>query len=121
MGAVHIVALVEDGGLVGLGVAVGVFEDEDAVALGAFAEVLAVVHDFADPDTATMVDVDAGRARHHRFAGKELHQQFGIYREGIDSICRIVRTAVAGGDGAGILCVYSELHTGAALLGAAFI
>ena len=81
VGAVHIMALMKHRGLVRRGVAVGVFEDEDAVAFGTFAQVLAVVDDFADPDAATMINVDAGRTRHHGFAGKELHLELRMHVE----------------------------------------
>ena len=70
VGAVLIAALVEDGGFVGLRVAVGVFEDQDAVALGSFAVVLAVIHNLAHPHAATMVNVDAGGRKHDRLAGE---------------------------------------------------
>jgi hypothetical protein len=81
VGAVHIAGLVEDGGFVGLRVAIGVFEDEDAVALGAFAVVLAVVDHLAHPHAAAMVDVDAGGRKHHRLAGEELHDALGMHVE----------------------------------------
>ena len=123
MGAVHIAALVEDGGFVGLCVAIGVFEDEDAVALGAVAVMLAVVHDLAHPHAAAMVDVDAGGRKHHRLAGEELHDALGMHVELLGGGFGRVRggVRVAGGDGAGILGVNGEGDAGAALPRAAFI
>ena len=124
VGAVHIAALVEDGGFVGLGVAVGVFEDEDAVALGAFAVVLAVVHDLAHPHAAPVVDVDAGRRSHHWLAGEELHGELGMHVELLGGFRRLVRGSCdgAGLQRAGILRVNAELDAGArALLRATFI
>ena len=113
----------EDGGFVGLRVAIGVFEDEDAVALGAFAVVLAVVDDFAHPHATAVVDVDAGRRKHHRLAGEDLHGEFGMHVELLGGGFRLVRggVVVAGGDGAWILGVNGEGDAGAALPRAAFI
>jgi hypothetical protein len=99
VGAVHIAALVEDGGFVGLRVAIGVFEDEDAVALGAFAVVLAVVHDLAHPHAAAVVDVDAGGRKHHRLAGEELHGEFGMHVELLGGVRRLV-----GGTATALAC-----------------
>ncbi len=113
VGAVHVRALMEDGGFVGLGVAIGVFEDEDAVALGAFAVVLAVVDDFADPHAATRVDVDAGGAAHHGLAGKELHRQFGMHNHLRYGICWLVARRApfrTWGDRSWITCIDAELH-----------
>jgi hypothetical protein len=82
-----------------LRVAIGVFEDEDAVALGAFAVVLAVVDDFATHTRPRCVDVDAGGRKHHRLAGEELHGALGMHVELLGG----VRCLVGGtGDGAGL-------------------
>ena len=124
VGAVHIAPLVEDGGFVGLRVAIGVFEDEDAIAFGAFAVVLAVVHDLAHPHAAAVVDVDAGRRKHEWLAGEKLHGEFGMHVELIRGVRRLVRSARhgAGGDGTGIFGVNGEGDAGAvSLLRAAFI
>jgi hypothetical protein len=51
----------EDVALVGLAVAIGVFEDHDAIAGGVFAFVAAVVVRLGYPDAAVGIDVHIGR------------------------------------------------------------
>jgi len=57
---------------------VGVGDDQDAVAGFAFGNVtvgdlLPVVDDFANPNSAHVVDVDVGRIGQHRFCRKEAY------------------------------------------------
>ena len=67
----------EDGHLVGLAVAVGVFEDLDLVGVvDAMEPRIAaarepVVQPLGDPDPAARVDVDVGRVHEHRLGGPE--------------------------------------------------
>ena len=66
----------EDGHLVGLAVAVGVFEDLDPVGLVDLAGAVlavgqAVVQPLGDPDPAPRVDVHVGRVVDHRLGGPE--------------------------------------------------
>ena len=76
---VDVAALVEDGRLVGPAVAVGVLQDEDAVAFGPFAVAVPIIDDFADPDAAAGIDVDVGGAEHHRLGGEERRLQTGSH------------------------------------------
>ena len=74
-------ALVEDFDFVGVAVAIGVFEDEDAVAVRAkILEVLqlaAVVDAFEHPDAAALVDIDVGGIFEQRLGGPELDFEAG--------------------------------------------
>ena len=79
-------SLVEHRGLVGFGITVGVFEDQDAVALGALALVAPVVDDLAHPDAPLVVDVDGARAEHHRLAGEELRIEILVDAEAGDGV-----------------------------------
>ena len=122
MGAVHIIALVEDGELVGFRITIGVFDDQDAVAFLALAVVAAVVHHLAHPHATTCIDVDAARAEHHRLTGEELHLQLGMHLKACDGILWIARAGVRGFQRSRILGVNREGHAGAtALLGATFV
>ena len=87
--------------LVGLAVAVGVFQHEDAVSLGTGVLLAAVVHHLADPDAAFGVDVDVGGAREERLRCEE--RGFKVVRESerFRSAARIDRTCWGGRDDAG--------------------
>ena len=52
--------------LVGLAVAVGVLQDEDAIAFGLAAVVGTIANAFGDPDAPVLVDVDVRRVMQHR-------------------------------------------------------
>ena len=71
----------EDGHLVGLAVAVGVFEDLDPVGLLDAVEPLIaaarepVVQPLGDPDAAARVDIDVGRIDQHRLGRPERRLQ----------------------------------------------
>ena len=56
----------KDGGLVGAAGSVGVFEDDDAVPLGAATAFAPVVDALGDEETALRVKVDVGRIGEHR-------------------------------------------------------
>ena len=69
--AIHIAALIKNRLLVGLAVGVGVFEDEDPVALFPGLLLTAVIEHLAHPDAAPRVDIDVGRAREQRLGREE--------------------------------------------------
>ena len=85
---IDVAALVEDCLLVGAAIAVGVFEDEDAIAGGPLAVVAAIVDDVADPDPAAVIDVDVGGIGEHRLgreqcrlhAGRDIETGNGVFR-----------------------------------------
>src|SRR5690606_9245361 len=52
--------------VISLPVAVGVLQDQDPIAFGAFSVVPAIVDDFTDPHAAAVVDIDVRRAQQHR-------------------------------------------------------
>ena len=58
---INVAALMEDGLLVSLAVAVGVLQDEDAIAVGAGVFLATIVRHLADPDAAGGIDVDVRR------------------------------------------------------------
>ena len=60
---IHIATLIKYRLLVGLAVGVGVFEDEDPVALFSRLFLAAVIEHLTHPDAAPRIDVDVGRAR----------------------------------------------------------
>ena len=63
MRRVDVAALVENFFAVDHAVAIGVFQNQDAVTLRPFAIVFAVVNDFANPHAATMIDVNVCRTQ----------------------------------------------------------
>jgi len=73
--------LVKDRRPVRLTAAFAVFQNEDAIAFLAaerpVLQLVTIVDRFADPDTAEMIDVDAGRVGKQRLGGPELHFQPG--------------------------------------------
>ena len=89
-------SLVENRGFVGFGITVGVFEYQNAVALGALALVAPVVDDLADPDAPLVVDVDGTRAEHHRLAGEELRIEILVNAEAGDRVGGITLCGKSG-------------------------
>ena len=74
---------------VGLAVAVGVLEDDDAVALGLTGVVRAVADAFGDPDAAVAIDVDVGRVVQHRRGGPQRHLEAVRHLEEVKGdLCR---------------------------------
>ena len=67
---IDIAAVVEGRYLVGDAIAIGVFEDEDAVAFRAFAVVAAIILHIAKPDPAAVIDIEVGRVGDFRL-GRE--------------------------------------------------
>src|SRR5688500_5910521 len=70
-GGVDVLALVERDDLVAHAVAVGVFEDEDAIAFGPRFLVATVVLHFTDPDAAAVIDVEVGWIADLRLGGEQ--------------------------------------------------
>ena len=92
---IHIFALMEDGLLVADAIAVGVFEDQDAIPFLPLAETMPIVHHLANPDSAEMVDVDAGRIEHRRlrvFAGEQRRFESLGDIQPFDRILRVAAT-----------------------------
>ena len=90
--AIHIAALVKHRLLVGLAVGVGVFENEDSVALFAGLLLATVIKHLAHPDAAPRIDVDVGRAREQRLGreerGREVVGQFECVGSGLAGGCQ---------------------------------
>jgi hypothetical protein len=72
---IDVAALIENCFLVGHAVAVGVFQNQNAVAFDSLRIVAvgeaAIVDDFAHPNTAEMIDIDIRWTQQHRFGGKQ--------------------------------------------------
>ena len=98
---INVGALVEDGLLVSLAIAISVLEDDDAVALGAAALAAAIVHHLANPDAAQVVHLDVRGAEEQRFGGEELglKASAGVEaREGVGGVA----VGRGGSDGFGV-------------------
>ena len=76
---IDVAPLVKDLRRVGNAVAVGVFEDEDPVAVGPRVLAATVVGDLAHPHPPRGVDVDIGGAREERFGGEQ--RRFKLLRD----------------------------------------
>ena len=81
---IDIGTLVEYSAFVGFGVAIGVFQNENAVAFlafGIFGVVgIAVIQGFTNPDSAPLVNMQIGRIDQHGFGGEEAHfAAFGYF------------------------------------------
>ena len=70
-------ALVKHGLLISLTGALGVFEDDDPIALFPQPGPLAVVHAFANPDTPHRIDIDVGGLQQHRLGRENRGLQTG--------------------------------------------
>ncbi len=68
---IDIASLVEHGRFVGSAVAVGVFENQNAIAGRPLAGSMPVIHDLANPDAAAIVDIDIRRAGEHRLRSEQ--------------------------------------------------
>ena len=83
MSGVDVASLIEDVSLVCYSIAVGVFNDDDSVAIGSLRNVsvsnlLSIVDDFANPNSSKVVNVDVGWVGEEGFGGKESDVEFGM-------------------------------------------
>ena len=95
VGRVDVVPLIEHGFLVGLGVAVRIFQNDDSVALLAIFQHIGVsestiVNCFADPDSTHVIDIDRGGIGHHWLGREQVGRQFGMNVELHDGHRRII-------------------------------
>jgi hypothetical protein len=119
-------ALIEDGFLVGHAVAVGVFQNQNAVTFGSIGIVAVgeapIVDDFANPDSTEMIDVDVRWAEQHRLGGEELQfNAIGHIQSRNSVLWRAIDRSILS-DRSGSRRVNKELHTAAhALIAAAVV
>ncbi len=93
VGGVDITTLVEDLYFVRLVVPVGVFEDENPIAICPVVFVPAVVGNLAHPNAPAVVHVYGRRTQDHRFAGKQARFHFLVYVEVVDRMSGITLVA----------------------------
>ena len=89
---INVVSLIKDSLLVADAIAVGVFKDQDAIPLLPLAEPMSIVHNLANPNSAEMVDVDAGRIEHcwiARFGCEQGRFQPFRYVQSTDCVLRV--------------------------------
>ena len=91
-GAVHVAALIKNSLLVTTSIAVGVFQDKDAVALRASVATPAVVGHLTHPHAARGVDVDIRRAGEQRLGGKQAGRKIVGEGQGRGRLGRLNRT-----------------------------
>ena len=75
MRGINIAALVKHLLGIRLPVAVGVFQNQNPIALLTFVAMAAVIDDLGHPYAAAVINIDIGRAEHHRLGGKHLSLQ----------------------------------------------
>ena len=63
---IDVASLIKNFTHIGLSIVVGIFEDEDAIALGTAVTFAAIVHHLANPYPSTMIDVDVCRTPEER-------------------------------------------------------
>ena len=75
MRGINVAALIKDLLGIRLPIAVSVFQNQNPIAFLPFVAVAAVIDDLGHPHAPAVIDVDIGRAEHHRLGGKHLGLQ----------------------------------------------